>query len=44
MFMDYSSLEWGRAKELSRKFIEVIRDYNADYLEEIRGVSRWFRI
>ena len=29
----------GRAKELSRKFIEVIRDYNADYLEEIRGVA-----
>ncbi|MCH1984014.1 C45 family peptidase [Ruminococcus sp. OA3] len=39
MFMDYSNLEWCRAKELSRKFIDVIREFNADYLEEIRGVA-----
>ena len=39
MFMDYSDLKWSRAKELSRKFIDVIRDYHADYLEEIRGVA-----
>lgn len=39
MFMDYSGLEWKRAKKLSRKFIDVIREYNSDYLEEIRGVA-----
>ena len=39
MFMDYSNLEWSRAKKLSTRFVEVIRDYNPDYLEEIRGVA-----
>lgn len=39
MFMDYSALEWSRAKELSRKFISVISDYNEDYLEEMRGIA-----
>ncbi|MEG7530311.1 MAG: C45 family peptidase [Hungatella sp.] len=39
MFMDYSGLTWERAKELSTRFVDVIRDYNPDYLEEIRGVS-----
>ena len=39
MFMDYSDLPWERAKELSKHFIEPIREYNADYLEEIKGVA-----
>ena len=39
MFKDYSNLEWERAKELSTRFIDVIREYNPDYLEEIRGVA-----
>ena len=39
MFMDYSNLEWSRAKKLSTRVVEVIRDYNPDYLEEIRGVA-----
>ncbi|MCI8639136.1 MAG: acyl-CoA--6-aminopenicillanic acid acyl-transferase [Coprococcus sp.] len=39
MFMDYSQLEWTRAKELSRRFIPIIKEYNADYLEEIRGIA-----
>ncbi len=39
MFMDYSNLSWERAKELSKRLIDVIRDYNPDYLEEIRGVA-----
>lgn len=39
MFMDYSNLPWDRAKELSRRFIPVIEAYNADYLEEMRGVA-----
>ncbi len=39
MFMDYSNLEWERAKELSKGFTEIIRDYNPDYLEEIKGVA-----
>lgn len=40
MFMDYSELPWDRAKELSKRFIEPIRLYNEDYLEEIRGVAK----
>ena len=36
MFKDYSNLEWERAKELSTRFIDVIREYNPDYLEEFR--------
>ena len=39
MFLDYSDLTWERAKELSRRFIPMIEAYNADYLEEIRGVA-----
>lgn len=39
MFMDYSNLEWERAKELSKKFIPIITEYDADYIEEIRGVA-----
>lgn len=39
MFLDYSGLTWERAKELSKRFIPVIEEYNADYLEEIRGVA-----
>lgn len=39
MFMDYSNLKWGRAKELSRRFSDIIQEYNPDYLEEIKGVA-----
>ena len=39
MFQDYSNLKWERAKELSRRFLPVIEEYNADYLEEMRGVA-----
>ena len=39
MFRDYSDLSWDRAKLLSRRFIPMIEAYNADYLEEIRGVA-----
>lgn len=39
MFMDYSQLDWDRARELSRQFIPVISEYNPDYLEEMRGIA-----
>ena len=39
MFKDYSNLGWERAKELSRQFIPLIREYNGDYLEEMRGIA-----
>lgn len=39
MFMDYSKLSWERARELSTCFTDIIREYNPDYLEEIRGVA-----
>ena len=39
MFLDYSDLEWDRAKELSRRFIPVITEYNNDYLEEMWGIA-----
>lgn len=39
MFKDYSDLEWERAKELSTRFVDIIHEYNPDYLEEIKGVA-----
>lgn len=39
LFKDFANMEWERAKELSRNFIDIISAYNADYLEEIRGVA-----
>lgn len=39
MFMDYSGLEWERAKELSKRFKDIICEYNPDYMEEIKGVA-----
>ena len=39
MFMDYSNLNWDRARELSKQFIPVISEYNPDYLEEMKGVA-----
>ena len=32
-------MEWERAKELSTRFVDIIHEYNPDYLEEIRGVA-----
>ena len=39
MFSDYSNLEWSRAKELSKRFVALIGEYDAAYLEEMRGVA-----
>lgn len=39
LFKDFANLEWERAKQLSHHFIDIIRDYHAEYLEEIRGLA-----
>lgn len=39
MFADYSNLEWSRARKLSLRFAPMIEEYNAAYLDEIRGVA-----
>lgn len=39
MFRENVNLSWDEAKQLSRHFIDIIRAYNADYLEEMRGVA-----
>lgn len=44
IFHDYAGLEWERAKKLSRRYIDIIGDYNPDYLEEIRGVAEGARM
>lgn len=39
MFKDYSDLDWDKAKEMAQRYIEPIRSYNPDYLDEMRGVA-----
>lgn len=39
MFKDYSNLDWEKAKGMAQQYIEPIREYNPDYLEEMRGVA-----
>ena len=39
MFRDYSNLEWEQGKKMAQRYIEPIRDYNPDYIEEMKGVA-----
>lgn len=39
MFKDYSNLEWEDAKKIARKFIPIIEDYEAGYIDEMKGVA-----
>ena len=39
MFMDYSHINWEKACKYAMTFVPLIEEYDADYLEEIRGIS-----
>ncbi|MDO4549189.1 MAG: C45 family peptidase, partial [Clostridia bacterium] len=39
MFWDYSGISWEKACKYARTFIPAIDAYDADYMEEIRGVA-----
>ena len=39
LFKAMSDIDWPDAKKMARAFIEPIRSYNPDYLEEIRGIA-----
>lgn len=39
MFWDYSQIKWEDACSYARTFIETIDEYDADYMEEIRGIA-----
>ena len=39
MFRDYSGIAWEDARAYARTFLPAIREYDADLVEEIRGVA-----
>ncbi len=39
MFWDYSGISWEKACEYARTFIPAINEYDADLMEEMRGVA-----
>lgn len=39
MFWDYSQIKWEDACNYARTFIPTIREYDADYMEEIKGIA-----
>lgn len=39
VFQAYSDIPWEQAKERAGSYLETIRAYNPDYLEEIRGIA-----
>jgi isopenicillin-N N-acyltransferase-like protein len=39
MFQDFSNISWDSAKKYAKKFIPVITEFDADIMEEIRGVA-----
>lgn len=39
MFWDYSQIKWEEACRYAETFIDVINEYDPDYMEEIRGIA-----
>lgn len=39
MFLDYSGIPWDRALRIVAGYVGDIKEYNPDYLEEMRGVA-----
>lgn len=39
MFWDYSQIKWETACSYARSFIKTIQEYDADYLDEIKGIA-----
>lgn len=40
MFMEYANISWNQAKALALTFEKNIKEYKAEYLEEIRGIAQ----
>lgn len=39
MFRDYSELSWEEGKEIAKRYINPIKKYNSDYIDEMQGVA-----